>query len=388
MRVVIPSSFSVRLLCAFLGASSIATLLLYFYGVTGMAQLVVMLLVPAVVILVVVVGQTRRPESVDLHARIIGGLWAGGFATLAYDVVRLPIALAGLPIFKAISYFGTLITNQSSPTVTSEVVGWSYHLSNGIGFGLMYAVLVGRPRWWTAVIWGVTLEAAMLLTPYAEIFGYKLSGKFVAITLSSHVVYGIALWAALRPFSVGGNNPPRIVRHALLKFLPVPLGVGAVGAAFFAQHSASIPPPPPPYLGKHLYVTWNVPEPDRFAGMWVLKKFVDPEARFYFIEPYSHFRFGTSFDMPEAQARRSASRSVTEVLLTEKAIALNEKLKLLGRMSNLYEVAQWMKPSDPAADTLGRRLVEATSCSRGKLNGECAELGFRFLDDWYSNNWE
>jgi hypothetical protein len=288
MRVAISTSLLTRLLCAALGATSIATLLLYFYGKMGMAQSVPALLLPAVGIVIVVANEASKWEKRELYARIIGGLWAGGFATLAYDAVRLPIALAGIPVFKAISYFGTLITNQTAPTVGSEVVGWSYHLSNGIGFGLMYAMLVGRPRWWTAVIWGVTLETAMLLTPYAEIFGYKLSSKFVTITLSSHVVYGIVLWAALRPFSLGGDRSPRIVKHAFLKFLPVPFGVGVVGAAFVAQHSTSIPPPPPPYLGKHLYVTWNVPEPDRIAGMWVLKKFVDPEARFYFIEQMLH----------------------------------------------------------------------------------------------------
>jgi hypothetical protein len=57
-------------------------------------------------------------------------------------------------------------------------------------------------------------------------------------------------------------------------------------------------------------------------------------------------------------------------------------------MSNLYEVAQWMRPSDPAADALGRRLVDAATCPGGKLNADCANLGFRFLDDWYTNNWE
>lgn len=353
-----------------------------------MESSVTSLLLPAVVVLVVIVNQASRTGKHELHTRIVGGLWAGGFATLAYDVVRLPVALAGIPVFKAISYFGTLITNQGAPTVASELAGWSYHLSNGIGFGLMYAVLLPRPRWWSAVLWGTVLEAAMLLTPYAEVFGYKLSSKFIAITLGSHIIYGLVLWATLRPFHLGRRTHARVIKRPWLKFVPVPLGVGIVGASFFVQHSAAIPPPPPPSLGKHLYVTWNVAEPDRIAGMWVLRRFVDPEAQFHFIEPYTHFRFGTAFDMPEAEVRRSASRSVTEVLLSQHIIAMTPKLDLLGRMANLYEVAQWMRPSDPQADALGKRLLDSIASCDGTLDTVCGEKGLKFLEQWYENAWD
>jgi hypothetical protein len=378
-------AYLAQALCAALGASSIATLLLYFSGLAAMGETVGMLLLPAAILLIVVASQAKRTARHDLRIRIMAGLWAGGFATLAYDIVRLPIALAGVPVFKAISHFGTLITNQTAPSVASELVGWSYHLSNGIGFALMYAVLIPRPRWWSAALWGTTLEAAMLLTPYAEVFGYKLSSKFLAITLGSHIIYGLVLWAALRPFHLGEEVPARVIKRPWLKFLPVPIGVGIVGASFFVQHSAAIPPSPPPTLGKHLYVTWNVAEPDRIAAIWVLRRFVDPEAQFHFIEPYTHFRFGMAFDMPEAEARRSASRSVTEVLLTQSGIEQGEKLKLLGRMANLYEVAQWMRPSDPQADALGRQLLDAIRSCDGTLNQDCAQSGLQFLDQWYGD---
>jgi hypothetical protein len=122
--------------------------------------------------------------------------------------------------------------------------------------------------------------------------------------------------------------------------------------------------------------------------MWVLRKFVDPDARFHFIEPYSHFRFGTAFDIPEAEDRRSASRSVTEVMLARESIKKTEKLKLLGRMANLFEISQWMRPSDPQADEFGRRLMEATASCNGTLDATCADAGFRFLDGWYSDPWD
>src|SRR6202034_3897192 len=130
--------------------------------------------------------------------RIIAGLWAGVFATFAYDLVRLPIVLGGgVAVFKAICYFGTIVLRQSSPTAFSEIVGWAYHLSDGIGFALLYVCLFSKPRRWTAVLWGLFLEGIMLLTPYAEVFGYRIGVQFVSITIAAHMVYGLALWVAL-----------------------------------------------------------------------------------------------------------------------------------------------------------------------------------------------
>src|SRR5262249_34448175 len=148
----------------------------------------------------------------SLRVLILEGLWAGALATVVYDVVRIPIVHAGVPVFKAISYFGTVFLNQERPTLASEVVGWAYHLSNGVSFGLMYTAIAQRRRVWTAVAWGMLLEVMMLLTPYAEIFGYQRDARFLAITLSSHAAYGLTLWGGLQYFTF------MRVRGQLLRF--------------------------------------------------------------------------------------------------------------------------------------------------------------------------
>ena len=153
-----------------LGASSIASLLLYFYGVFDMRRGVLSMLLPAVVLLILVMLWAQRTGRQSLSHRMLAGLWAGALAMLMYDLVRVPIVWSGLPVFKAISYFGTVIVDTPAPSPLSEVIGWTYHFSNGVGFGLMYAVLVLRPHWLTATLWGLVLEGAMLLTPYAEVF--------------------------------------------------------------------------------------------------------------------------------------------------------------------------------------------------------------------------
>jgi hypothetical protein len=342
------------------------------------------LLVPALLVFVAVLLYAARRGHKEVLDRTWAGLWAGVLATLAYDLVRVPVVLAGVPVFKAISYFGTVLVDQEIPGVFSEVVGWSYHLSNGLGFGLMYSAVVSRARLWTAIVWGLSLELAMLVTPYAEIFGYKITSGFLSLTIGAHVVYGTVLWAALRLWQGGATLAVhRRIGLKYLTLLAALLGIGALATDFHRRQAQALPPSPPADLGPHLYTTWNVLEPDRLAALWVKSRFDEKDARFHFIPPFSHFSYGTPFDTPEAEIRRSGAEAATEVLLSKLGLERDKRLVLLARMTHVYEITPWLLPSDREVASFGAALKSAT--------GECGERevrpgverAFRFLDDWW-----
>ena len=371
------------LLLLLLGASSITSLLLYFYGLMEMGRSVKSVVFPAAAMLLLLTLWAKHTGRGALYERMLAGLFAGALATLAYDLVRVPIAWSGLPVFKAISYFGMVISGQLAPTAASEVFGWAYHLSNGIGFGLMYAALVSVPRLWSAVLWGLLLEGAMLVTPYAEVFGYKVSPAFLAMTIGAHIVYGITLWASLRHWWGGWPAKRPLFRLALTCGL-VPLGLGAIAADFHLRYGQTLPPSPPGYLGSHLYTTWNVLEPDRLAALWVFQRFVNPKARFHFVSPFSRIAYGTPFDTPEAVVRRSGTQSATEVLLTQNRLDNDGRLMLLARMTHFYEVTPWMRPRNPGADQLGQELLTAAGHCPSPDVTSCVERAFRYLDIWFT----
>lgn len=360
-----------------LASLSIGSLLLYFLGVASFAALSTLLLTLEAAGLVLV---ARNREARTLLA---AGLWAGLLATFAYDIVRVPIVQSGVPVFKAISYFGTTLLGVERPTVASEAIGWAYHLSNGVSFALMYAALVPRPAPVTGILWGLLLEGVMLLTPYAEVFGYQRDSRFLTITIGSHAVYGLVLWLGLRSWTRLPKPRPALAAAALC----VPLSLAAMSWDFSSRYSRKIPLSPPPYAGPELYTTWNVPEPDRILVIWALLRFVEPSARFHFIEPFEKLRLGKPFDVPEAAIRRHGLQSATQHLIASRKLpqdARLEKLQRLARMTNFTEVSPWMLAADPESGRLAEkvRALAETHCGKA-LSASCLPALNAAIDTWF-----
>jgi hypothetical protein len=380
-----------RILSFTFSSLSITSLLLYFIGVRTFAQLVLIVSIIEVMGLTGLALWSRAHEMERSSSLLISGLWAGGLATLAYDLVRVPIAYAGVPVFKAISYFGTIFLSVESPTPLSETIGWAYHLSNGVSFGLMYAVLMAKPRPVTAVLWGMSLEAVMLVTPYAEVFGYRRDAKFFAITIGAHAVYGLVLWLALRQWDASRRRLK--TSQIAFGFLCVPLGLTLMAADFHTRYADTLPPSPSMRMGpnlpvtSNLYTTWDVPEPDRVVAMWVQHRFVEPQASFRFIQPFEQIQHGEPFDLPEAKIRRHGIQSATEYLLGQAGLTSDPKLNTLARMTHLNEVTPWMLASDPEAGQLTQALRDQTDQDCGRaLSAECLQKLFAFLDNWYDEH--
>jgi len=151
-------------------------------------------------------------ESVLVGA--LAGL-AGLLAAVAYDVFRLPFVFAKewgidsivppMKLFKVFPRFGAMVLGQpieqTNYSLTTQIVGWIYHFSNGITFGVMYMALIGdasRRSWWWGVVLAVGLEVAMLATPYTQFFGINMSARFVVVTLTAHLLFGIVLGIYVR----------------------------------------------------------------------------------------------------------------------------------------------------------------------------------------------
>jgi hypothetical protein len=202
-----------RLAVFLLAATSIWSLLIEFTGWCSMRTFTLLVAMPALAGLFGLASADRLMGTQRLWRALLAGGLAGLIAAVAYDLFRLPFVYANalgiqqvippLNLFKVFPRFGAMILNQplEQPTysVGAQLVGWGYHFSNGLTFGIMYVALIGHPlkhHWAWGILFAVGLELAMLLTPYPAFFGIPLTGTFVTVTLAAHLVFGIVMGSA------------------------------------------------------------------------------------------------------------------------------------------------------------------------------------------------
>jgi len=208
-----------RALVFLLSATSIGCLLAEFYGLCPMRFFTLAVLTPATALLIVMAVLDACLGDRRLCRAVIIGAGAGLIAAVAYDLFRLPFVFARpwhlsavvppMNLFKVFPRFGAMILGESVEqnhySITAQTVGWAYHFSNGITFGVMYNALIGDARirsWKWAIVMAVGLEMGMLLTPYPRFFGITVNLTFIIVTLTAHEIFGAAMGLLTKRLSV------------------------------------------------------------------------------------------------------------------------------------------------------------------------------------------
>jgi hypothetical protein len=219
-RSLVPQRLiGLRLLIFLLASSSFACLLGTFYGFWLMRAFACWVYLPAVVVLAFIAWRQRG----QLPGRwIVQGALGGLVAAVAYDLFRLPFVLNGAPLFKVFPQFGEMLLGHNEPRWLVNVLGWSYHFSNGAALGIMFLAALARPTsgrlFWGAVVWALMVEMILLSTPYPGFFGIPFNERFLILTLSAHLVFGIALGLWCRRISVMHGLVKRFAMIALALF--------------------------------------------------------------------------------------------------------------------------------------------------------------------------
>jgi hypothetical protein len=191
---------------------SFACLLGQFFALWSMRWFGCWVLPPATALLAVIAWTYRKtPRGLrSPWTWIVQGALGGVVAAFAYDLYRLPFVLHGAPLFKVFPRFGQLLLGANEPAWLVQALGWTYHFSNGAAIGIMFLAFIVRasPRrlFWGAVAWALFIETMLLLTPYAGFFGLALNARFIFLTASAHLVFGITLGCWCR-WRVGEAQP-------------------------------------------------------------------------------------------------------------------------------------------------------------------------------------
>jgi hypothetical protein len=192
-----------------------------FYSIVSMRAFTLYVFVPSCIVLIALAASDRFVGTRKLLRNVIIGAVAGFVAAVAYDVFRLPFVFAKewgisavvppMPLFKVFPQFGTMILDPAwrdyggqwgtNYPLKAHLIGWAYHFSNGITFGIMYMAMIGnaaKRAWWWGVVMAVGIEIALLCSPYTKVFDIPMSAKFVVVTLTAHIIFGVMMGLCAR----------------------------------------------------------------------------------------------------------------------------------------------------------------------------------------------
>jgi hypothetical protein len=192
----------VVVLVAMAGTSG-AAIISHAFGPVGMRYAVPAIVLPSMIVLtgVAFLGKRRPDRFAIVTDRVVAGAVWGLLATFAYDAIR-PVLVWIFDFtfdpYKAMPIFGSLILDRPTDDLASQLVGWGYHFWNGIGFGIMFALVRPRGPWWQGLIWGVALEGVMIAV-YPEFLNAQVDDVgFLTTGFVGHAVWGIVLGWGLR----------------------------------------------------------------------------------------------------------------------------------------------------------------------------------------------
>jgi hypothetical protein len=194
----------------FLPLATGAALVVYIISGISLGTATIALLIVGIVTWALVLWRLDPGVRHWLASRVKIGALAGVPAVLAYDTVRWGIvALASWSFepFHALPLFGMAILGPETDLFSATIVGIGFHLVNGIGFAIAYAIVFRRPSIKTGIAWAMVLEAAMLLL-YPRWLGVDLFGELMPVSLAGHLAYGGMLGAVTRRLGRPANERP------------------------------------------------------------------------------------------------------------------------------------------------------------------------------------
>ena len=237
------SDRTLRGVVAFLALLSVAPLLAWVYGLGRFADWFRFVALPALLVVGLVAWRSSRPggRHPDVRTAMVVGTIGGLVGTIGYDVFRLPFLALGYRLLAPIDSYGVLLLDAHSSSPLSGFAGWAYHFSNGICFGIAYAMVALGRNWRWGLLWAMVLETASVVTPFADTYGISGRWGIIAIAYGAHIPYGIALgWAGSRGEALCahlaevGRRAPALTVAALVAVLAVwhqPWSAGGSDAA-------------------------------------------------------------------------------------------------------------------------------------------------------------
>lgn len=181
-------------------------------GYASMDKLGLWVLVPAVVLFFLLFFWTYLLRMNLLLNRVQAGAAAGLLATGGLEVVRgISFHFGGMP-GNLPELLGVLLTGRimEGPSLMTDLAGWGYHFWNGLCFGVIYVLVLGRKNAWVGILYGVVIGLIFLASPAVSGLGIGFMGvdmpSMPITVVLAHLVFGSILGVLSRRWLWDGQG--------------------------------------------------------------------------------------------------------------------------------------------------------------------------------------
>jgi hypothetical protein len=215
---------------------SVLPLLAWVYGFGSFQAAALLVAVPLLAaLLATTLWLDRTGRWPTTRAAILAGALGGLIGTLGYDLFRIPfVYTTGLQLLAPIESYGVLLLGAASSSPVTDFAGWAYHFTNGIGFGIAWAVVAAGRSWLWGIAWAMFLETMTIVSPFAGTYGLIANGQVqwapIILAYLAHIPYGIAV-GLFSQHAVARANEVRGLVPA-----PAALSIGVLIVALLAWH--------------------------------------------------------------------------------------------------------------------------------------------------------
>jgi hypothetical protein len=127
-----------------------------------------------------------------------------------------------------------------------------------------------------------------------------------------------------------------------------------------------------------VFSTWDAFEVDKCASMWLIKRYIAPDAEIRIMPKGTRPLEGIKFDVPDAKFRRTAKESTFGSLMTHYKIVA-DTLEYLRLIVHAIEIKIWELKRLPESRKIEGDILQKTSSGGGKTKiSNC----FSYFDEW------
>lgn len=130
-----------------------------------------------------------------------------------------------------------------------------------------------------------------------------------------------------------------------------------------------------------VFSTWEIFEVDKLASIWLIKRFIDPDAKIKLYPKGDVIREGIPFDTPDAKFRRYHNVSTYEMIRRHYKID-DPRCRYISKIVHDIEINTWEKKKEVES----RSVIDAIHLiiTRSFSSEEIIEKGLNYFDTLYA----